>query len=83
MLRCCQCGAVFDEPQRIYETHGLDTPPYETLYVCPSCKDTEICKAVQCESCGKYLVSDGIHTKDGLYYCDQCYTHYDPWEDDL
>lgn len=39
MYKCLNCGAVFEEPAVTYETHGLDRPPYEKVYVCPVCRD--------------------------------------------
>ncbi len=38
MFRCLECGELFKEPLEYEETHGLDTPPYEKMYVCPKCK---------------------------------------------
>lgn len=37
MLVCAECGHLFEEPRRVVDRHGLDTPPYEVTYVCPSC----------------------------------------------
>ena len=37
MYRCNHCEAVFEEPKVVYETHGLDYPPFEKVYVCPDC----------------------------------------------
>ena len=37
MYRCEVCGCEFDDPKVAYETHGLDHPPYEKIYLCPSC----------------------------------------------
>lgn len=39
MYRCESCGCEFaeDEFDFVIETHGLDTPPYERIAVCPSC----------------------------------------------
>lgn len=34
---CLECGTEFDKPKRFTETHGLDTPPYETYTGCPVC----------------------------------------------
>ena len=36
--RCNNCGKVFSTPQIYYETHNLDSPPYERVAVCPHCK---------------------------------------------
>ena len=37
--RCNVCGASFDEPKEVIETHGLDHPPYERWEVCPFCRE--------------------------------------------
>ncbi len=39
MYQCQYCGCVFDEDEFdfVVETHGLDTPPYEKIAVCPMC----------------------------------------------
>jgi NAD-dependent SIR2 family protein deacetylase len=34
---CTECGITFDEPKTITEKHGLETPPYEEIDVCPEC----------------------------------------------
>lgn len=39
--KCNDCGATFDEPAEIYETHGFDHPPYEKWAVCPRCKNND------------------------------------------
>lgn len=35
--RCLDCGRIFEVPKEYTETHGLDTPPYETWRGCPFC----------------------------------------------
>lgn len=42
MYRCLVCGCEFteDEFDFVIETHGLDTPPYESIAVCPQCGDS-------------------------------------------
>lgn len=37
MYKCCDCGNIFEYPTEWYETHGLDTPPYEHWSGCPRC----------------------------------------------
>ena len=41
MYRCNWCECEFEEPSISVETHGLDTPPYEEISVCPNCGDTD------------------------------------------
>lgn len=42
MFECNNCGAVFDKPIRVVETHGFRYPPYEELDGCPRCKVADI-----------------------------------------
>lgn len=37
MYFCEYCDAEFDEPEEYFETHGLDSAPYEKFSVCPYC----------------------------------------------
>ena len=69
MYRCCECGNLFEEGEQAvwYETHGLDSPPYETWSGCPICKgDYE--EVHQCKDCGDW------HSEDELYvgWCANC-----------
>ena len=69
MYRCCECGNLFEEGEQAVweETHGLDSPPYETWSGCPVCKgDYE--EVYQCKKCGDW------HSKDELYdgWCEKC-----------
>ena len=69
MFRCCECGNLFEEGEQAvwYETHGLDSPPYEKWSGCPVCKgDYE--EVHQCKECGDW------HTEDELYdgWCEKC-----------
>ena len=34
---CKDCNKYFFNPKYYYEQHGLDTPPYERVAVCPVC----------------------------------------------
>ena len=54
MYRCTDCGKKFEEVKTVYERHGLDTPPYEKIAVCPSCNGTsiEVVRAEHCRCCG-------------------------------
>ena len=35
---CKGCNRLFDTPEIYDEKHGLDSPPYERVAVCPHCK---------------------------------------------
>lgn len=37
MFRCDECGETFDIPERMTETHGFSSPPYEEYFVSPCC----------------------------------------------
>ena len=69
MYRGCECGRLFEEgEQAVWEgTHGLDSPPYETMSGCPVCNgDYE--EVHQCKECGDW------HSDDELYegWCANC-----------
>ena len=69
MYRCCECGNLFEEGEQAVweETHGLDSPPYETMSGCPVCRgDYE--EVHQCKECGDW------HSEDELYggWCANC-----------
>lgn len=63
LFECENCGLIFDEEQvrPVFETHGMDSPPFETEYGCPSCGATSIAFASKCLVCGnEYAESDLI-----------------------
>lgn len=35
---CRDCNRYFDNPKFYEETHGLDSPPYERISICPYCE---------------------------------------------
>lgn len=75
MFVCGDCGEAFDTPQRSVERHGLDTPPYEMLDVCPACYGVCILSALYCDGCGSVITGRFIQLDDsGDRYCEDCYT---------
>ena len=62
MLICGECGSLFERARTIVERHGLDTPPYEELLVCP---------------CGEWITGEYVETLDGDRICGECYTRHD------
>ena len=52
MKECENCGAVFEKLLIVYEKHGLDTPPYERIEVCPVCRIAGYWKEKKYESKG-------------------------------
>ena len=57
MLICGECGSLFERARTIVERHGLDTPPYEELLVCPCCGETSIFPACRCDLCNAAFIS--------------------------
>ena len=57
MFICKKCGYEFSDPKKIYETHGLESSPYEELFVCPACKSQSISEKMvtHCRCCGAKL----------------------------
>ncbi len=57
MYRCTDCQKIFEECERAAERHGLCSPPYEKITVCPFCYSTAIEKieAHHCRCCGVRL----------------------------
>ena len=72
MYICKKTRMLFDEPEIIYEKHGLECPPYEEWAVCPCCHDTNYIKAFTCDECGEYIDGKYYETADGNYYCSEC-----------
>ena len=69
--QCHECDRSFEEPDIITETHGLDTPPYEKIAVCPYCKGY-FEEMQECKICGEYFTEDELTS--GV--CDDCiYSH--------
>ena len=74
MLICGECGSLFERARTIVERHGLNTPPYEELLVCPCCGETSIFPACRCDLCGEWITGEYIKTLDGDRICGECYT---------
>lgn len=81
MLICVECGALFEQAKIVLERHGLDTPPYEELCVCPHCEETNIHQAHCCDVCGEWITGGYVVTVDGNRICDDCYTKHDVEDD--
>ena len=72
MYLCIECGALFDEPRRTIETHGLDGPPYEVWNVCPECGGAYV-ETVRCHMCADWITSDYVELNNGSIFCSDCY----------
>lgn len=59
MYYCKNCGKEFEKPEKTYETHHLSNPPFELLYVCPTCKSSNFYEksSTHCRCCGSRLPS--------------------------
>ena len=62
MYTCIDCGYSFKETKTITEKHGLSSPPYETINVCPACKSENYRKQNHdyCRFCGTKLKNGAI-----------------------
>ena len=57
MYVCNNCGYKFLYAEKLLEKHGLDTAPFEYIFVCPACKsnDYKKVKSDYCLYCGARL----------------------------
>lgn len=72
MLICLECGHIFSEPERYVDTHGLDCPPYEIWYGCPSCGGAYT-ETYRCDCCGEFIDTDTYVEVDDAIYCENCF----------
>ena len=73
MFTCMYCYCTFEEPSEFTETHGLDSPPYETWCGCPACSGAYV-EAVRCDECGEWITGEYIKLKNGgTVICEDCY----------
>lgn len=69
---CLECEALFDQPKRYVEQHGLDDPPYETRLGCPVCGGVYVPLA-RCSWCRRPITGDYVEIDaTGEKYCDNC-----------
>lgn len=61
MYRCTDCGKIFEDFKEYKEKHGLKSPPFESIAVCPFCGSTAVqpIKVKHCRCCGARLKDDG------------------------
>lgn len=72
MFLCLECGGLFEDPKKYQETHGLDSPPYETWFGCPYCGG-EYVETIQCDECGNWITGKYVEIDGGTVICDDCY----------
>lgn len=41
---CKDCARYFDKPKYCEEKHGLGSPPYERIAICPICESDNFCE---------------------------------------
>lgn len=73
MKLCLECDALFDAASTYMETHGLDTPPFETKIGCPVCGGNFV-EALQCDMCGQWITGEYIKIGYDTVVCDNCYS---------
>lgn len=71
-FQCHECDRRFEEPDWVVERHGLDTPPYEKVAVCPYCHGY-FEEMYQCEICGEMFIDAELTS--GV--CDDCIYQHD------
>ena len=79
---CLECGRTFEEPKCYVERHGLSTPPYETILVCPYCGG-DFTVARKCDCCDDWIVGTYIKVDSGERFCDGCYRIMELGDEDL
>ncbi len=69
MYYCKSCNKRFENPILKTETHRLNFPPFERLYLCPFCQATnfEEVKTTHCRCCGARIIE-----KQGEFCSDRC-----------
>ena len=72
MYYCLECENLFEDPKKYVETHGLDTPPYEEWWGCPSCSGSYVVTE-QCELCGNWITDKYVELANGYFVCNDCY----------
>jgi DNA-directed RNA polymerase subunit RPC12/RpoP len=70
--QCHECDKRFEEPDFIVEKHGLETPPYEKIAVCPYCKGY-FEAMYECKICGEWFTDEELT----MGVCDECIYQHD------
>ena len=71
-FQCHECDRRFEEPDFVTERHGLESPPYEKMAVCPYCK-SYFEMMYQCKICGEWFADEELTS--GV--CDDCIYQHD------
>ena len=61
MYCCTDCKKEFEYVEIVFETHGMETPPFERIKRCPFCHSTDILEreSRHCKFCGSRLKENG------------------------
>lgn len=73
---CLNCKSEFNDQKCISERHGLDTPPYETLAVCPYCGSEDFVHAHYCNICEHVIYEKYYIINCKNIVCEKCYDKY-------
>lgn len=79
MYVCLDCQAIFQNPEKWVETHGLSSPPYECRTGCPHCHGAYT-ETYKCDCCDEWIEGEYIKI-DGDRYCEHCYDKYEIGEE--
>ncbi len=71
---CLNCHSLFTYPKLYVEKHGLDSPPYEEIDVCPYCHCSDIVETHNCDVCDNPITGNYVRLSNGMYICDNCYS---------
>lgn len=71
---CLECGRLFDDEDIniSFESHGLDSPPYERIESCPYCNGNFI-ETMRCHYCGNWLIDSFFELPDYTASCSECF----------
>ncbi len=76
IYKCNECGRLFDTPNHYFETHGLDTPPYEEIFACPYCDSFSYEETDVCDVCGKTDYAHRFVRSGQRTVCMECWDDY-------
>ena len=66
MYRCTDCERLFEYSEVVFESHGLDAPPYERRRRCPFCHSGNFVEETEkrCRFCGSKTHRDGEYCSE-------------------
>lgn len=77
MLKCSNCGNVFDEEdaKAFKESYGYFDgygEYYQIQQACPRCSDLEVDEAYRCDICGEWFTENELSNATGVTICPDC-----------